>query len=69
MLVQEVFSIFAFAFIVGLGYLSNFFLHRVEVKPLTVSNEVRKLNNYSSEFKKKTYLVILSGKTFWPIYF
>jgi hypothetical protein len=41
MLVPEVFSIFAFAFIVGLASLSNFFLHRVEVKPLTVLNEVR----------------------------
>lgn len=43
MLAQEVYSAFGFAFIIGLGFLSNFFLHRLAVTPLTVSNEVSKV--------------------------
>lgn len=43
MLVQEISSFFIFAIVVGLAFLSNFFLHRLEVTPRTVSEGVRNL--------------------------
>lgn len=43
MLAQEVYSAIGFAFIIGLGFLSNFFLHRLAATPLTISNEVSKV--------------------------
>lgn len=41
MLAQEISSFLIFGFVVGMGFLSNYFLHRLEVKPLLVHNEVR----------------------------
>lgn len=42
MLCQEVSSIFGFAFIVGIGFLGNYFVHRLELTSLRVQDEVRK---------------------------
>lgn len=41
MLVQEISSFFIFSIIVGLAFVSNFFLHRLDVTPRTVSEGVR----------------------------
>lgn len=40
MLAQEVYSFFLFFLIIGLAVLSNYFLHRIEVKPLSIVEEV-----------------------------
>lgn len=40
MLSQEIFSALAFAFLIGLGCLSNFLTHRIDVQVLSEENEV-----------------------------
>jgi hypothetical protein len=55
MLVQEVSSIFAFAFIIGLGFLSNYFLHRVEVNPLRLWKEVKIAQTKKTNRKTENY--------------
>lgn len=42
MLIPEISSFFALAFVIGLGLVSNYFLHRLELSVLTLSEEVSK---------------------------
>lgn len=42
MLAQEVVSILSFAVIVGIGFVANIFVHRLDVKPLRIQDEVGK---------------------------
>jgi hypothetical protein len=45
MLMAEIYSLFFLAYIVGLGFLSNYFLHRLDTKALLKSQEVSDLNH------------------------
>lgn len=47
MLIQEIFSFLTFGFIIGLAVLSNYFLFRLDIKPLTIRDEVSKLSKMS----------------------
>jgi hypothetical protein len=58
MLVQEVFSFFGFAFVVGLALISNFFVHRMEVRPLNKANEVINKVDLITKSRKKTFSVL-----------
>jgi hypothetical protein len=40
MIASEIYSLFVFALVVGMGVLSHYFLHRMDAKPLTIEQEV-----------------------------
>lgn len=54
MLAQEIYSFVTFGLIVGLGCFSSYFLHRINVNPVPVSDEVRK---FIPKFNKKKFFL------------
>lgn len=69
MIASEVYSFFVFALVVGMGVLSHYFLHRLDVKPLTILKEVcSEVFSDHLSLKSKNNARILSGTEHWAIY-
>ncbi|CRL03600.1 CLUMA_CG016511, isoform A, partial [Clunio marinus] len=63
MLLQEISSFFFAFFVVGLGVLSNYFLHRLDVKPLKIIQEE---NNSDRFIAERAYMNLKTLNDFGP---
>jgi hypothetical protein len=59
MIASEIYSLFVFALVVGMGVLSHYFLHRMDAKPLTIEQEViiQVCQQMTLKITKSSYLI------------